>query len=185
MRSKSGSIRSVLAALGVGAMVCLVAGAGAGYAQEAASVDTQQVETPPPVLSMMEAFVVDTDSEGTETFRVAQTVDPGETIEYRIVHKNQSSQPLGGFIVTGPIPEGTRYVAGSASQADGAIFEVKLPDEDWQGEPAYKTIVNEDGREERVIADPSEYTAVRWSLTAVLADQATAEGIYRVRVNSN
>ena len=164
------------------AAVLLVTAAtvGAAGAQQQVAVEQQ-----PPVISTMEAVIVDTDDDGNEVFRPAETVDPGEIIEYRIAHLNQSSQALSGFTIAGPIPNGTQYVAESASVEDGTLFEVKLPNEDWQSEPAYKTIINEAGEEERVIADPSEYVTIRWSLLEALPDQSTAESTYRVRVNTN
>lgn len=161
-------------------LLVLTATIGAAGAQQQVAIEAQ-----PPVVSSMQAVIVETDEAGNEIFREAETVDPGQIIEYRIAHLNQSSQALGGFIVSGPIPTGTQYVANSASTENGALFEVKLRNEDWQGEPAYKTIINEAGEEERVLADPSEYTAIRWSLTEALPDQTTANGSYRVRVDSN
>ena len=132
--------------------------------------ETASVAPAPPVVSTMEAVIVDTDEAGSEVFTPAETVDPGQIIEYRIAHLNQSSQALNGFIISGPIPNGTQYVADSASLEEGTLFQVKLLNEDWQGEPAYKTIINEAGEEERVIADPSEYTAIRWNLIDALPD---------------
>lgn len=163
------------------ALLLTTATFGAASAQQQANA----VAAEPPVLSTMQALIVDTDDDGNEVFRAAETVDPGQIIEYRIVHKNQSSEALSGFIVTGPIPDGTHYLADSASVEDSSLFQVKVPGEDWQGEPAYKTIVKDDGEEERVLADPSEYTGIRWTLTSALPDEATAEGSYRVRVNTN
>lgn len=156
------------------------------HAQDSAGTDhSAEAPAQSPVASVLEALIVEKDSEGNETFRAAENVSPGEIIQYNIEHRNQSGQALSGFIVQGVVPQGTTYVSGSAIGPQGAGFEVLIEGENWQMEPAYKTIVNDDGAEERVPAAPADYVMVRWVLSDALPDAETVTGTYRVRVRTN
>ena len=136
----------------------------------------------PQLASRMTAYVVAKQADGKEVLAPAKRVSPGEVIEYRVRHKNQSREPVRGLIVQGPIPRGTVYVANSATSRAKAVFEVLVPGEAWQRLPAYKTIVDKDGKKRRVRAHASDYRAIRWRMAEPLGAGATIENHYRVRV---
>ena len=136
----------------------------------------------PPVSSALTAMVVERAASGEERFRPADEVIPGDIIEYRIAYRNQSGGALSGFIVEGPIPAGAIYVAGSAANVNDAALEVLVDGEDWQREPAYKTVTTLEGARTRIPATPSDYRAIRWILTKPLSDQTAVAGVYRIQV---
>ncbi|MBI1385768.1 MAG: DUF11 domain-containing protein [Rhizobiales bacterium] len=161
----------------------LVAGLSALFIVLAVQAHATTSVADSPVESSLEAFLVEVSSEGTEQFGPARNVDPGDVIEYRIAHHNTSAGSLSGFIVAGPIPAGTTFVAGSATGAPGDVFEVLVDGEDWQALPAFKTVRNEDGTERRVEALPEDYRSIRWRLAEPLAEGASTANAYRVQVS--
>ncbi len=154
----------------------------AASAQEQSASVAQDAAQKQPIVSALEAFVISRDGAGKEVFSKKRRVDPGDTIEYRIVHRNQSGQSLNGFVINGRIPEGTTFVAKSQVAEQPGRFEVKLDGEKWQALPAMKTVVDENGEEKRVEAGPADYRAIRWTLADALANGAATGNRYRVRV---
>ena len=65
--------------------------------------------------SHMKAFVVTPQADGSESFEVAKSVEPGQVIEYRTVYSNTGDSIISGLAVVGPVPPGTRYLGESAS----------------------------------------------------------------------
>ncbi|WP_306117995.1 MULTISPECIES: hypothetical protein [unclassified Roseitalea] len=182
MQQQHTHFRTGLVSIALAALLAAIVLALPAFAQQAEPAATAPAEDRPPVASSLQAMIVTRDDEGNEVMAPAERVDPGSVIEYRIAHRNQSGDALTGFIVQGPIPEGTAFVGDSARSGEAMRFEVLVPGEDWQTEPAYKTIVNDDGEKQRVLAAPSEYRTVRWVLTQPLADETAATAVYRVRV---
>lgn len=113
----------------------------------------------------------------------AKTAGPGDILEYNGSYSNVSEEPLEGIMIEGPIPDGTGYVPDATEASLAATFQVLVEGEDWQELPAYKTIVLEDGTEERVEAGPSDYVQIRWALEEPLAPSTTFTTQYRVRVS--
>lgn len=142
----------------------------------------QETASSTPIASSLTAHVVTAAQDGGELFQQAKRVNPGDVIEYRIVHRNRAAQPLEGFVVNGKIPNGTSYVARSAKSAQPDTLEVKIPGEPWQVLPAYKTVTDADGNEQRVAAKPADYIGLRWKLSKALPKDARSRNIYRVKV---
>jgi len=167
---------------------CGAAGlAGAALAVSLCAVATNAAvaQTTPaskPIASTLTAHLVTKDDEGAERFQQAQRVNPGDVIEYRIVHRNKAGQALKGFVVNGKIPTGTVYMARSAKSAQADALEVKIAGEPWQGLPAFKTVTDADGNEQRVQATPADYIGLRWKLADALENGAQSKNIYRVQV---
>jgi len=135
-----------------------------------------------PVSSQLDARVKDAPDAGWAPLKAGASISPGALIEYRITHKNNTDDALPGFVVSGPIPGGTHYVGGSAQTAFPGALEVLVKGEDWQPHPGMKTVVDENGKDARVPAEPKDYTAVRWKLDGALKAGASVEHAYRVKV---
>lgn len=120
-----------------------------------------------------------------EVFSAADQVHPGDTLEYRLHVENISDTPLAAQTVKllGPVPEGTFYVADSATPSS-SLFRVEVSaDGDIFGvAPLFITVTGEDGVEEQVEVDPSEYVAVRWVLLNPFTAGESYEFSYRVVV---
>lgn len=134
------------------------------------------------VAADLKAFVVSTESGGAETFVQASVAQPGDTIEYRIEHTNNTGEDLAGFVVNGPVPSGTVFVGGSQAGPEELVFEARYDGSTWGEPPLRKTVKGEDGIEKQVIVPPTEYVAVRWLRTANFAAGGNSTVRYRVRV---
>ncbi len=139
--------------------------------------------------SQMVAYVVEADANGAERYTAAATVEPGQVIEYRLQHVNGFDEAIGGVIVTGPVPEGSAFIAGRAASDVGGLFEVRgefdpdRPGEEWSTLPAQRIVVGEDGVRTVETARPEHYTAVRWTLDAPMPRGGIVNHAYRVRVD--
>lgn len=142
-----------------------------------------------PVTVSLEAFVVTTvtlaDGTVQETFTEATEARPGQTVEYRVMLRNAGDEtlPVGTVTVAGPVPATTAYLAATATQSDLVTAEFSADDgATFSAEPVMKTVTNEAGAEEQVVAAPAEYSAVRWTLQEALEPGAERTLSYRVDV---
>lgn len=138
--------------------------------------------------SELSAFVVTKDSNGVEHYASADSVEPGQLIEYRLAHTNMFDDAIGGVAIVGPIPAEAVFAAGSASSSAQAVFEIRAdldpdqPGEEWSSLPAQRIVVQPDGTREIVGVSPEEYTAVRWKIASDLGSNTVVSNSYRVRV---
>jgi uncharacterized repeat protein (TIGR01451 family) len=137
-----------------------------------------------------EAYIVSevtTDDGGTqEKFTAATTARPGQIVEYRVYAENVSdvTLPPGSIVLTGPIPENTSYVDGSArTNASDVLTEFSTDGSNFGQEPLVTTIEEEDGNTRQGIALPENYSAVRWTLRLDLEPGQEEIFYYRVILN--
>ena len=100
----------------------------------------------------------------------ATTVNSGEIIFYTLNYVNSGDDAATDAVLDDPIPQGTVYVDGSAFGKDADItfsidggktfkkpslltYEIKLPD----------------GKVEKKIASPEQYTNIRWTINTIPA----------------
>lgn len=117
----------------------------------------------------------------TERFTPATSARPGQIVEYRLFAVNESDEtlPAGIVIVTGPVPDGTTFVPGSATPSSERILtEFSAPGSDGFSEPP--VIVDQGGN--RSTADPESYGVVRWTLRVAMEPGQEETFIYRVTV---
>jgi uncharacterized repeat protein (TIGR01451 family) len=112
----------------------------------------------------------------------AQTVAPGDVVEYVLTYANQGTETATDVHVDDAIPKGTVYLANTATgegaevtfSSDGGktfapavrlTYELRLPS----------------GAVEKRVATPAEYTHVRWTLRSV-PPGATGKVAFRVKV---
>jgi uncharacterized repeat protein (TIGR01451 family) len=141
-----------------------------------------------PVSVRLEIFVVSqvTDEDGSvkESFKPSQTARPGQTVEYRLVAKNEdeTNLPAGTVVITGPVPDGTTFVPNSATpNGDQVLTEYSADGESFQNSDS-PLMVEKDGKKE--IVDPTQYKAVRWTLLSELQPGQEVQFVYRITVNS-
>ena len=136
-----------------------------------------------PIVSSMEAFIVDQDAEGNEVLREADKALPNQVIEYRLNYANRSAQPINGLAVTGPIPESTVYIADTAATMARTNFKVSIDDgETWEDEPVLRLRKAQNGEMVQVVIPASEYTHVRWNAASPLLAEAEQQYRYRVKI---
>ncbi|MGL4609634.1 MAG: hypothetical protein ACRCYY_08105 [Trueperaceae bacterium] len=120
-----------------------------------------------------EIFVVNqttgADGQVVEDTRPATTARPGQTVEYRLIAKNETDTtlPAGTVVITGPVPDGLTYIAKSATPKDERIL----------------TEYSADGTNFVEAEAEQAYKAVRWSLLVPLEPGQEETFVYRVTVN--
>jgi len=148
----------------------------------ALSLSAHAENAPNKVTSQLNAFIVSTDEKGVESFEQAKRAKPGDTIEYRIEHANNTKGALSSFIVLGPVPKGTSYVPASASSILQADLEVQVEKLGWNKPPVYRTEKDESGKDVKVEVPSSEYKAIRWLISEPVAVEKSTHNKYRVKV---
>ena len=138
-----------------------------------------------PVSIRLEIYVVSqvTRDDGTREERFAEATEarPGQTVEYRLLVTNVSDEtlPAGIVVVTGPVPEGTQFVPNSATpSSDDILTEFSADDGRTFSEPP---IIVGSG-ENRSVADPTAYDAIRWTVLVDLEPDQELPLVYRVTV---
>lgn len=107
---------------------------------------------------------------------------PGDVLEYRLVFTNRTEGPVRNIVFTNPIPEGTRYIGGTAD-ADRTNVQVEFSiDEGASYSTSPMIVVVEAGEQVRRPAPPEMYTHMRWTVrdSVPVREQVTAH--YRLRV---
>jgi uncharacterized repeat protein (TIGR01451 family) len=141
-----------------------------------ASAQEEQAENP--IRIAIQAFIVSqvTAEDGTTEERLTEsdTARPGQVVEYRVTATNQdpTTLPAGTVSVVGPIPEGARYVDGSATPSSQQVRTEFSADGQTFSEPP----VLAGG----AAVDPADYAAVRWTLLVPLEPQQEVRFVYRV-----
>ncbi len=138
-----------------------------------------------PIAIDLEVYVVSqvTRDDGTreERFTEATEARPGQVVEYRLIVENVSDEtlPAGIVVVTGPVPEGTEFVPSSATPSSDALLTEYSAD---GGDNYYETNVFVGRVEDRTIAQPTDYDAVRWTVLEPMEPGDTYTLVYRVTV---
>ena len=106
---------------------------------------------------------------------------PGETVIFTITYENTGDEAATNVVVNDPIPEGTAYIPGSATETGEVTFSI-------DGGKTYKKpslltyeVTNPDGSKEKRTASPEQYTNIRWQLPEIPAGEK-GEVSFRVKV---
>lgn len=141
------------------------------------------------VLERFQVVEVTEDGEVREELRSVLELEPGDTVEETVHVTNTGDDDLRAVGVVLPVPEGTRYLEGSALPLEQAGATVE-PEFSYDGGASYgvppltRTVtVEEDGRqvEKDVEVGPEEYTHARWVLP-LLEAQSTVTARLRAVV---
>jgi uncharacterized repeat protein (TIGR01451 family) len=171
MKSKNRTRTLVLAAL----CLLVLGGAAAAYAQR------KMAKTGRPDVKVLLTGAIE---RGGEVLPVekAQTVNPGEILQWTITSQNDGDAPARQYKAVGQIPRGTTLVAGSTT-ADGSATVVYSID---NGKTYSATPMVEekqaDGSVKLVPAPVSMYTQLRYEWSDALAGGGKLNASYKVRV---
>jgi uncharacterized repeat protein (TIGR01451 family) len=100
---------------------------------------------------------------------VAKDIFPGEEILYTLSYANSGSEAATDVVLSDPIPVGTAYIPGSASDTGDLSFSID------QGKSYKKPallsyeVTTGDGKKVKRVASPEEYTHIRWTIPSVAA----------------
>ncbi len=138
-----------------------------------------------PVEVRLEIYVVSEvtadDGTRTENFTAATSARPGQIVEYRLfaVNNGDTTLPPGTVVITGPVPDGTRFMENSATPtSERLLTEYSVDGLEFSEPPVF--ILSENGG--RRIANPEEFRAVRWTLLVPMEPAMEEAFIYRVVV---
>ena len=111
----------------------------------------------------------------------AKEIFPGEIITYVLSYENKGNEVATNITLNDPIPEGTTYLTGSASETGDLSFSIdgginfKKP-----SFLTYETEVTA-GKKEKRIASPEQYTHIRWLIPKLGAGES-GKALFKVKV---
>jgi len=109
--------------------------------------------------------------DGQEVRKVVPTdqAEPGETLIYTIKYRNDGDEAATNVVIDDPIPHGTIFLPGSASEKGELTFSID--DGRTYKKPSLLTyeITNPDGSKDKRTASPEQYTNIRWQIPEVAA----------------
>ncbi|HKP72396.1 MAG TPA: hypothetical protein VJT82_05630 [Pyrinomonadaceae bacterium] len=157
----------------------LVGTAGAAIAQR--QIAARSVASGQPEVKVQLAGSVKRQDKAVALDKVG-VVNPGEILDWTIVSANEGDAPARQYKTTGQIPQGTSFVAGSASAEYGATVSYSI---DGGKNFSAAPVVEEkqaDGTTKTVPAPVALYTQVRYEWSDPLAAGSTLSASYKVRV---
>lgn len=109
----------------------------------------------------------------------SQAVLPGDVVQYQLRFTNQGQGDVRGVVFTNPVPEGLRYVDGSAGadRQDVAVEYSTDGGQTYAATPLVTEVVA--GRRVQKPATPEQYTHVRWTVRGSIAPGASVTAEFR------
>lgn len=99
----------------------------------------------------------------------AKGVQPGDEIIYTLSYVNSGTEEAKDVIITDPVPEGTAYIPGSASELGDLTFSIDKGKSYKKPTLLTFEVKGADGKTQKKVASPDEYTDIRWILSSVPA----------------
>lgn len=168
-----------LPALLAGALVATQALAAEAVAEVTLATTVDKVET-----------TLDTGGRVKRQLVPAESVVPGEELRYTIRFTNESDTLVdaGRIVITNPVPDGTRYLAGSAAgessvvefSLDGETFDTQEPAAE-SASPAPET-QNPGAQSAERTADSAGVHSIRWTFQKDLAPGESSAVFFHVRM---
>ena len=111
-----------------------------------------------------------------------EAVKSGETLDWKINSVNEGSASAQNYRVVGQIPNGTSYVAGSASSDDSAAVSFSIDNgKTFSAEPLIDE-TQADGTIKKVAAPVAMFTQIQFDWAKELPAQTQFAANYKVRV---
>lgn len=108
-------------------------------------------------------------------------VQPGEEIIYTLNYVNSGTEAAKDVIISDPIPAGTSYIPGSASEAGNLTFSIDKGKSFKKPTLLTYELRGNDGKVEKRAATPEDYTDIRWTIPMIPAGGKGSVG-FKVRV---
>ena len=99
----------------------------------------------------------------------AKGVQPGEEIIYTLNYVNSGTDAATDVFISDPIPAGTAYVPGSASEVGNLTFSIDKGKSYKKPTLLTYELKGGDGKMQMKVATPEDYTDIRWTLPSVPA----------------
>ncbi|MBU5635292.1 DUF11 domain-containing protein [Geomonas sp. Red69] len=111
----------------------------------------------------------------------AKGVQPGEEIIYTLSYQNSGNEAAKDVVISDPIPAGTAYIPGSASETGDLAFSIDKGKTFKKPTLLTYELKGNTGKMEKKVASPDEYTDVRWTIPQVPAG-GTGSVSFKVKV---
>lgn len=123
--------------------------------------------------------VTNSDGSSQDKWQQPDKLLPGERVGYQIEVTNQGTEAAADIVIANPIPENTVYQAGSAKGLN-TLIEFSTDNGKTYAQ-ASALFVEKEG--ERVLAEASDYSQLRWTLKQPLAagDAVTVQYIVKIQ----
>lgn len=99
----------------------------------------------------------------------AKGVQPGEEIIYTLNYANSGTEAAKDVVISDPIPAGTSYIPGSASELGDLTFSIDKGKSFKKPTLLTYELKGSVGKVEKKVATPDEYTDIRWTIPQVPA----------------
>lgn len=146
---------------------CLVVLASAGAMAASVAHAADEAASNGPVTVKLTQSRVEVEA-GKEKLVEAETVKPGDVIEYRAVYTNVSKAAVRDLTATLPVPEGLVYVPRSAKGSEGLPAAQAVARDGQSG--AEPLMVTEGGK--KVVVPYTQYRVLRWRVGAMPAGRS-------------
>jgi uncharacterized repeat protein (TIGR01451 family) len=111
----------------------------------------------------------------------AKDIFPGEVITYTLAYRNSGDEAATNVVVVDPIPDGTSYLPGSASEDSEVTFSIDQGQSFKKPSLLTYEVTTPEGKKEKRVASPEEYTHIRWTVPTV-APGAQGSVNFKVKV---
>jgi uncharacterized repeat protein (TIGR01451 family) len=112
----------------------------------------------------------------------AKGVHPGDEILYTLSYVNSGTEAAKEVIISDPIPPGTSFIPGSASNTEDLSFSIDKGKSYKKPTLLTYEMKAGDGKVQKKVATPEDYTDIRWTLPSVAAGEKGAV-TFKIRVN--
>ena len=99
----------------------------------------------------------------------AKGVQPGEEIIYTLNYSNSGTESAKDVVISDPIPEGTAYLPGSASEVGDLTFSIDKGKSFKKPTLLTYEVKGSDGKVLKKVATPEDYTDIRWTIPSIPA----------------
>ena len=99
----------------------------------------------------------------------AKGVQPGEEIVYTLSYVNSGSEAAKDVVISDPIPAGTAFIPGSASELGDLAFSIDHGKSYKKPTLLTYELRGGDGKVQKKVASPEDYTDIRWTIPSVAA----------------
>lgn len=99
----------------------------------------------------------------------AKGVQPGEEIIYTLSYVNSGTEAATDVIISDPIPAGTAFIPGSATEVGDLTFSIDKGKSFKKPTLLTYEVKSGDGKIQKRVASPEDYTDIRWTLPSVPA----------------
>jgi uncharacterized repeat protein (TIGR01451 family) len=111
----------------------------------------------------------------------AKGVQPGEEIVYTLSYTNSGNEPAKDVIISDPIPAGTAFIPGTASETGDLAFSIDHGKSFKKPTLLTYELKSSDGQVQKRVATPEDYTDIRWTIPSVAAG-AKGSVTFKVKV---